>query len=131
MLGQHMLKRLHARSDWKNLYICGDSTVMATGAPAAVVSGVGAANVILRDMKKQDYDSRKFEKSYINFVDLPFTRPEFKAWPADNPRNMPGWQLPSASGASIPPAAAIARPGSISRASCAAWKQEMSLGLPA
>ena len=78
MLGQHMLKRLHARSDWKNLYICGDSTVMGTGAPAAVVSGVGAANVILRDMKKQDYDSRKFEKSYINFVDLPFTRPEFK-----------------------------------------------------
>ena len=29
-----MLRRLHARSEWENLYFCGDSTVMATGAPA-------------------------------------------------------------------------------------------------
>ena len=49
-IGQEMLKRLHARSEWKNLYFCGDSTVMATGAPATAVSGVGAANVILRDL---------------------------------------------------------------------------------
>jgi prolycopene isomerase len=47
-IGQEMLKRLHARSEWKNLYFCGDSTVMGTGAPATAVSGVGAANVILR-----------------------------------------------------------------------------------
>jgi len=77
MLGQQMLKRLHARSEWKNLYFCGDSTVMATGAPAVVVSGVGAASVILRDIKKKDYDSRKFPKSYVNFVETPFKRPEF------------------------------------------------------
>lgn len=75
MLGQEMLKRLHARSEWKNLYICGDSTVMATGAPATTVSGVGAANVVLRDMRLPDYDARKFPKQYIRFVQTPYRRP--------------------------------------------------------
>ena len=58
-IGQQMLKRLHARSEWKNLYVCGDSTVMATGAPATVVSGVGAANMVLRDLRKPEYDARQ------------------------------------------------------------------------
>ena len=40
-IGQEMLKRLHARSEWKNLYVCGDSTVMATGAPAPRYLGRG------------------------------------------------------------------------------------------
>ena len=57
-IGQQMLKRLHARSEWKNLYLCGDSTVMATGAPATAVSGVGAANMVLRDLRKPEYDAR-------------------------------------------------------------------------
>ena len=52
MIGQQMLNRLHARSEWKNLYVCGDSTVMATGAPATVLSGVGAANMVLRDLHR-------------------------------------------------------------------------------
>ena len=75
MIGQEMLKRLHARSEWKNLYICGDSTVMATGAPATVVSGVGAANMVLRDMHKPDYDARKFPRQYVQFVETPYRRP--------------------------------------------------------
>ncbi len=29
MLGQHMFKRLHTRSEWDNLFCCGESTVMA------------------------------------------------------------------------------------------------------
>jgi hypothetical protein len=78
-IGQEMLNRLHARSEWKNLYFCGDSTVMATGAPATVVSGVGAACVILRDLKKKDYDKRQFQKQYIRFVDLPYRRPVFQS----------------------------------------------------
>jgi prolycopene isomerase len=73
-IGQEMLHRLHARSEWKNLYFCGDSTVMATGAPATAVSGVGAANMVLRDLHKKEYDSRKFAAQYIHFVDLPYTR---------------------------------------------------------
>lgn len=75
MLGQHMLRRLHARSEWRNLYICGDSTVMATGAPATVVSGVGAANVVLHDLRKPDYDARKFPRQFVEFVEPPYRRP--------------------------------------------------------
>jgi prolycopene isomerase len=76
-IGQEMLNRLHARSEWKRLYFCGDSTVMGTGQPATAVSGVGAANVILRELHLPDYDARKFPKQYVNFVDQPYTRPAF------------------------------------------------------
>ena len=78
-IGQHMLKRLHARSEWKHLYVCGDSTVMGTGAPATMVSGVGAANMVLRDLHKPEYDTRKFPKQYVRFVDIPYTRPKVAA----------------------------------------------------
>jgi prolycopene isomerase len=74
MIGQEMLKRLHARSEWKNLYFCGDSTVMSTGAPATVVSGVGAANMVLRDLRKEEYDTRRYSRQYVHFVDLPYRR---------------------------------------------------------
>jgi prolycopene isomerase len=76
-IGQEMLKRLHARSEWKNLYFCGDSTVMGTGAPATVVSGVGAANVVLRDLHLPEYDSHKFPCQFVHFVDLPYRRPAY------------------------------------------------------
>lgn len=76
-IGQQMLKRLHARSEWKNLYLCGDSTVMATGAPATVVSGVGAANMVLRDLHLPEYDRRKFTRQYVEFVETPYRRPAF------------------------------------------------------
>jgi len=75
-IGQEMLKRLHARSEWKNLYFCGDSTVMATGAPATAVSGVGAANMVLRDLHLPEYDSRKFAEEFVQFVNLPYSRPK-------------------------------------------------------
>jgi prolycopene isomerase len=74
-LGQQMLKRLHARSEWKNLYLCGDSTVMATGAPATVVSGVGAANMVLRDLRLPEYDTRRFPRQFVVFVETPYSRP--------------------------------------------------------
>ena len=76
-IGQEMLKRLHARSEWKHLYFCGDSTVMATGAPATAVSGVGAANVILRELRLTEYDLRKFSKQFVQFVDQPYRRPDY------------------------------------------------------
>ncbi len=86
-IGQEMLKRLHARSDWKNLYVCGDSTVMATGAPATVVSGVGAANVALRDLGLPDYDRRQFPRQYVEFVETPYRRPAYDPTEAINPNN--------------------------------------------
>jgi prolycopene isomerase len=79
MLGQQMLKRLHARSEWKNLYFCGDSTVMGTGAPATAVSGVGAANMVLRDLHRREYDRRRFKKQYIHFVTLPYDHPRYQS----------------------------------------------------
>jgi prolycopene isomerase len=89
MLGQQMLKRLHARSEWKNLYFCGDSTVMGTGAPAAAVSGVGAANMVLRDLHRREYDRRRFARQYIHFVTLPYDHPRYQTGDpitADNAR---------------------------------------------
>jgi hypothetical protein len=80
-IGQEMLKRLHARSEWKNLYICGDSTTMGTGAPATAVSGVGAANVILRELHLKEYDPHPFSKQYVNLVELPYRHPDYT--PAD------------------------------------------------
>jgi len=88
-IGQHMLNRLHARSEWKNLYFCGDSTVMATGAPATAVSGVGAANVILRDLRKPDYDARKHPRQYVRYVDQPYRRPPYRAGDPLTAENVP------------------------------------------
>lgn len=68
MMGQDMMKRLHAKSDWKNLYLCGDSTVMGIGIPATSISGVGAANMVLRDFGKKEYSARTFETEYIRYV---------------------------------------------------------------
>ncbi len=76
-IGQEMLKRLHARSEWRNLYFCGDSTVMGTGAPATAVSGVGASNVILRELHKPEFDAHPISKQYIHFVETPYRRPEY------------------------------------------------------
>jgi carotene isomerase len=68
MIGQDMLKRLKARSEWKNLYVCGDSTVMGIGIPATTVSGVGAANLVLRDLGLEEYKPRSFPREYIRYV---------------------------------------------------------------
>jgi len=79
MIGQEMLKRLHARSEWRNLYLCGDSTVMGTGAPATVVSGVGAANMVLRDLHLREYQARDHPRQYVQVVPAPYRRPSLEA----------------------------------------------------
>jgi len=79
MLGQQMLKRLHAVSEWPGLYFCGDSTVMATGAPATAVSGVGAANMVLRHLHRPEYAPRRFARQCVRLVDLPYTRPPYRS----------------------------------------------------
>jgi NADPH-dependent glutamate synthase beta subunit-like oxidoreductase len=69
MMGQELMKRLHARSEWENLYHCGDSTVMGVGISATTISGVGAANMVLRDLGRREYEPREFERQYVNLVD--------------------------------------------------------------
>ncbi len=69
MMGQHLMNRLHARSEWENLYHCGDSTVMGVGISATTISGVGAANLVLRDLGEDEYRPRDFERQYVHYVD--------------------------------------------------------------
>lgn len=64
-MGQDMLNRLRARSEWKNLYLCGDSTVMGEGVVATTVSGIGAANMVLRDLGEREYLPRPFSGQYV------------------------------------------------------------------
>ncbi len=71
MMGQDMLNRLKSKSEWKNLYLCGDSTEMGIGIPATTVSGVGAANLVLRDLKQKEFSPREFSREYVKFVDGP------------------------------------------------------------
>ena len=66
---QFLTKRLRARSDWKNLYLCGDSTTMGEGVISTTVSGVSAANIVLRDLGLPEYLPRSFPRKYINYVE--------------------------------------------------------------
>jgi prolycopene isomerase len=68
MVGQEITKRLPARTPWSGVYACGDSTTMGMGMPAATASGFGAANVILRAMKKKEFHRRSFENDYVTYV---------------------------------------------------------------
>ncbi len=73
MLGQHMFRRLHTRTEWKNLLCCGESTVMGTGTPTVTVSGLSAANRLLRQLGREPYVFRKDMKQYVRTVEKPFT----------------------------------------------------------
>ncbi|HOW37957.1 MAG TPA: FAD-dependent oxidoreductase [Bacillota bacterium] len=73
-LGQHMFKRLHTRSRWNHLFFCGESTVMGTGTPAVTVSGLSAANAILKDRNREPYVYREGMKSYVQTLPHPFTK---------------------------------------------------------
>jgi len=74
MLGQHMLKRLHTRSGWENLFFCGESTVMGTGTPAVTVSGIAAANAVLKKRRFKTFKYQKGMKNFVNLVDKPFEK---------------------------------------------------------
>lgn len=56
-MGQELLNRQRARGDWRTLYHCGEATVMGTGSPAVTISGISAANLILRDIGLDEYRS--------------------------------------------------------------------------
>lgn len=74
MLGQHMFRRLHIRTEWDNLFCCGESTVMGTGTPTVTTSGLTAANVLLKKLGKEPYVFRKDMKNFVRIVPKPFTR---------------------------------------------------------
>ena len=72
MLGQHMLHRLHTRSEWDNLFCCGESTVMGTGTPTVTTSGISAANAVLKKLNLGPFKYQPNMKNYVRVVDKPF-----------------------------------------------------------
>lgn len=73
MLGQHMFRRLHTRTEWDNLFCCGESTVMGTGTPTVTTSGLTAANAVLRKLGREPFVYREGMQNYVRLVDKPFT----------------------------------------------------------
>lgn len=71
-IGQHMFKRLHTRSEWPTLFYCGESTVMGTGTPAVTVSGLSAANAVLKKRGLGIYTYNPKMKNYVTITKRPF-----------------------------------------------------------
>lgn len=70
-LGQHMFKRQHTKSQWDNLYCCGESTVMGTGTPTVTTSGISAANAILKKLGKEKFKNDINIVNYVNVIGKP------------------------------------------------------------
>ena len=68
MLGQHMLKRLHTRTEWQNLYCCGESTVMGTGTPTVTTSGLSAANAVLKRRGLQPFLYQPNQRNFVRIL---------------------------------------------------------------
>jgi len=66
---QFFFNRLKARSEWKNLYCVGDSTAMGEGVVSVTMSGVGAANQVLKDKGLLTYRPRAFAKDCVNMIE--------------------------------------------------------------
>jgi NADPH-dependent glutamate synthase beta subunit-like oxidoreductase len=67
-LGQHLLKRLHARTEIPGLYAVGDSTVMGEGVVSVTASAVGAANMVLGDLGYRAYPTTSKAPSVVRHV---------------------------------------------------------------
>lgn len=74
MLGQHMFKRLHTKSEWDNLFFCGESTVMGTGTPTVTTEGLSAANAILKKLGQEPFEHWEGMQNYVRMVQHPFKR---------------------------------------------------------
>jgi len=79
MLGQHMFKRLHTRSEWDNLFYCGESTVMGTGTPTVTTSGLSAANAILKKRGLAPFVYDRQQKNVVRQLSIPFTADQLYA----------------------------------------------------
>ncbi|MPM59285.1 hypothetical protein SDC9_106125 [bioreactor metagenome] len=79
MLGQHMFKRLHTKSEFHNLYCRGESTVMGTGTPTVTTSGLSAANAVLKKRGLTPFVYDKNQKNYVRQIPLPFTKEQLYA----------------------------------------------------
>ncbi|MFU8796609.1 MAG: FAD-dependent oxidoreductase [Dehalococcoidia bacterium] len=84
MLGQHMLRRLHTRSEWDNLFCCGESTVLGTGTPTVTTSGISAANAVLKKLKIEPFRYSPDMTNYVRIVARPFEEDRlYEGFPED------------------------------------------------
>ncbi len=67
-IGQHMLKRPGAKSEFKHLFFVGDSTTMGESVMSTTTSAVGGANMVLKQFGKKIYGNQTFDKEYVHFV---------------------------------------------------------------
>lgn len=74
MIGQHMFRRLKTRTQFKNLFCCGESTVMGTGTPTVTVSGISAANAILKKYNHEPFVYEDDRPDMIRMLPSPVTR---------------------------------------------------------
>jgi prolycopene isomerase len=82
-MGQELMRRAHAATRWPGLFLAGESTVMGTGTPAVTVSGVSAADMVLRERGMKEYRYYPGQKNLVTVVDGPVARrPEPTAAPA-------------------------------------------------
>jgi prolycopene isomerase len=83
-IGQHMLKRQHTKTAWNNLFCCGESTVMGTGSPSVTVSGISAANAVLKKLNKEPFFYDPQRKNVVNIISGPFLKESlFQDYPKD------------------------------------------------
>ncbi len=68
-IGQHLMNRMKARTEFDGVYAVGDSTVLGEGVISVTASAVAAANEILKDAKIKPYRPQKPKKSYVNYVE--------------------------------------------------------------
>ena len=87
MLGQHMFRRLHTKTEFANLYCCGESTVMGTGTPTVTTSGLSAANAVLKKRGLREFVYEKDQKNFVRQLPLPFTKEQLYA---DEPEPLRG-----------------------------------------
>ncbi|NCB02107.1 MAG: NAD(P)/FAD-dependent oxidoreductase [Spirochaetia bacterium] len=68
-IGQDLLNRHHAQGEWDSFYFVGESTVMGTGSPAVTISGISAANLILRKMKEKEFRYNEHTKERVKLYE--------------------------------------------------------------
>jgi prolycopene isomerase len=73
-IGQELLRRPHARTRWPGLYLAGESTVMGTGTPAVTISGISAADVVLRDRGLPEYRWHPGQRNVVTVREGPVPR---------------------------------------------------------
>lgn len=67
-MGQHLMFRPGARTKVPGLYLAGEGTVMGTGTPAVTVSGISAANALLRDWGLEAYTSSPPRGGFVRTI---------------------------------------------------------------